>query len=252
MLVVGFFLFSYAADADEIADISVSPHAIYTGNTFHGYAEMLVTLENDSPKPRTITLVYPNNSYGNSGNCIGRLSRSVTLTPGATEVVSLLEPPLPARGDGAIRVEVDGRDEGSVRAPNANNHCNYYSRGSDQVATVFISRSLDYDAVAHLFLAASGAFSAAKATGPPDAGPRGGSYDPNCWMPDTRSYGRTNWLELDYAPAQIVNTITIHSTQPPGSAATLGMIVLTGTAGTNFARIPMWSGRLIRSSGSSF
>ena len=149
MLVVGCFLISCAVHADEIADISVSPHAIYTGNTFHGYAEMLVTLENDSPKPRTITLVYPNNGYGNYGNCIGRVSRTVTLTPGASEVVSLLQPPLPARGDGAIRVEVDGRNEGQVRAPNANNHCNYYSRGGDQVATVLISRSLNYDAAAH-------------------------------------------------------------------------------------------------------
>jgi len=61
MLVVGCFLFSFSSRADEIANISVSPHAIYTGNTFHGYAEMLVTLENDSPKPHTITLVYPNN-----------------------------------------------------------------------------------------------------------------------------------------------------------------------------------------------
>ena len=250
--ILHFAFFISLCRADEIADISVSPHAIYTGNTFHGYAEMLVTLENDSPKPRTITLVYPNNGYGNSGNCIGRLSRSVTLTPGATEVVSLLQPPLPARGDGAIRVEVDGRDEGSVRAPNANNHCNYYSRGGDQIATVFISRSLDYDAVAHLFLATAGAFSATKATGPPDAGPRGGGSDPNCWMPDTRSYGRTNWLELDYAPAQIVNTITVHSTRPLASPTTLDTIVLMGTAGTNFASIPMRSGRLIRSSGSSF
>ena len=77
--ILNFAFFISFCRADEIADISVSPHAIYTGNTFHGYAEMQVTLENDSPKPRTITLVYPNNGYGNSGNCIGRLSRSVTL-----------------------------------------------------------------------------------------------------------------------------------------------------------------------------
>ncbi|HEX4349818.1 MAG TPA: hypothetical protein VH251_05505, partial [Verrucomicrobiae bacterium] len=67
--ILHFAFFISFCRADEIADISVSPHAIYTGNTFHGYAEMLVTLENDSPKPRTITLVYPNNGYGNSGNC---------------------------------------------------------------------------------------------------------------------------------------------------------------------------------------
>jgi len=66
-----------------------------------------------------VTLVFPNNAFGNYGNTISRLSRSVTLEPGAREVVSLLQPPLPAQGDGSIRVEVDGRREGEVRAPNA-------------------------------------------------------------------------------------------------------------------------------------
>jgi len=237
LLVAGCLLFSFAIRADEIADISVSPHAIYTGNTFHGYAEMRVTLENDSPKPHTVTLVYPNNGYGNSGNCIGRMSRTVTLAPAATEVVSLLQPPLPARGDGSIRVEVDGRKEGEVRAPNANNHCAFYSRGT-LTATVFISRSLDYDAVAHLFQATSGAFTAAKATGPPDGGGLGGGYNPNCWMPDTRSYGRTNWLELDYTPPQVITKITVFSKQPlPGA----GTIELIGVSGTNLLAISMAS-----------
>src|ERR1017187_10670508 len=143
--------------ADEFGDISVDPNAIYTGNTFHGYAEMHVNLENRShSKTHLVTLVYPNNAFGNYGNNISRLSRTVTLEPGAREVVSLLQPPLPAQGDGSIRVEVDNRREGVVRAPNANNHCNYYSRGG-QAATVFISRSLDFDAVERVFQANHGA-----------------------------------------------------------------------------------------------
>ena len=112
-------------------------------------------LENRSPgKTHVVTLVYPNNSFGNYGNSISRLSRTVTLAPDTREIVSLLQPPLPAQGDGSIRVEVDGRHEGEVRAPNANNHCNYYSRGG-QAATVFISRSLDFDAVERVFQAES-------------------------------------------------------------------------------------------------
>jgi hypothetical protein len=128
------FLFLLAistAAAEEFGDVSVDANAIYTGNTFHGYAEMRVNLENhSSSKTHVVTLVYPNNDYGNYGNNISRLSRSVKLEPGAREVVSLLQPPLPAQGDGSIRVEVDNRREGEVRAPNANNHCNYYSRGA--------------------------------------------------------------------------------------------------------------------------
>jgi hypothetical protein len=68
-LVVGCFLFSFAARAvEEFGDISVSANAIFTGNTFHGYAETRVLLENRSPgKAHIVTLVYPNNASGNFG-----------------------------------------------------------------------------------------------------------------------------------------------------------------------------------------
>jgi hypothetical protein len=237
MLVVGCFLLSFAARAAErFGDISVEPGAIYTGNTYHGYAEMRVVLENRSPgKSHVVTLVYPNSSW-NSGNNISRLSRSVKLEPGAREVVSLLQPPLPAQGDNQIRVEVDNRHEGEVRAPNANNHCNTYSRGGQ--ATILVSRSLDSDAVEKIFHANSGAFTAAAAVGAPDA--RGGGYQPATWMPDTRRGGETNWLELDYATPQIANRLSIYNTQSPTSS---GFVTLLGISGTNLATIPMSSGR---------
>lgn len=230
-------LFSHAVGAEDFGDLSVSPNAIYTGNTYHGYAETRVLLENRSPvKSHVVTLVYPNNAYGNFGNNISRVSRTVSLGPGARELVSLLQPPLPAQGDGSIRVEVDGRHEGEVRAPNANNHCNYYSRGGGQMATVFISRSLDFDAVGRVFQAGRGAFTAVMAVGPPDA--TGTGYQPNSWMPDTRGFGRTNWLELDYATPQIVEKISVYNTQSPNAS---GFITLVGAAGTNLATLPMSS-----------
>ena len=79
---------------------------------------MLVTLENDSPKPAyhhaglSRTMATATQTIA-SGSCP---RKRTALTPGATEVVSLLQPPLFKRapGDGAIRVEVDGRDEGSL------------------------------------------------------------------------------------------------------------------------------------------
>jgi hypothetical protein len=238
-----FFNFSFlisALAADEFGDLTVEPGAIYTGNTFHGYAELRVIVENHShTKTHFITLTYPNHSYAN-GNSIGSLTRTAKLEPEAQVVVDLLQPPLPAQGDSVIGVEIDGRHEGEVHAPNANNHCNMYYGGyggGRETATVFIDRTLDYDAMEKVFNASSGGFSAAKAVGPPDA--TGGGWQPNAWMPDTRSYGRTNWLDLDYATPQIVNKIVIRD---PQSSTLSGVILLTGVTGTNVARIPMSSG----------
>src|SRR5471032_1141819 len=68
--------------ADDFGDISVDANAIYTGNTFHGYAEMRVNLQNRSHgKSHVVTLVFPNNTYGAYGNSITRLSRTVTVAP---------------------------------------------------------------------------------------------------------------------------------------------------------------------------
>jgi hypothetical protein len=220
--------------------VSVSADAIYTGNTFHGYAEMRMVLENHSPaKTHTVTLIYPNRVYGGYGNSISRLSRTAAVGPDAREVVSLLQPPLPAQGDGFIRVEVDGRYEGEVRAPNAGNHCNNSWRGGGIMANVLVSRSLDFDAVSHLFQAGLGAFSAAKAVGPPDAPASG--YQPNCWMPDVRRHGVTNWLELDYATPQPADRILVYETQSPVSD---GLITLLGTSGTNLASISLASAKV--------
>ena len=222
--------------AEEFGEISVSPNAIYTGSTFHGYAEMRVVLENRSPtKTHVVTLVYPNTSSQSYG--ISRLSRSVSLPPEAREVVALLQPPLPAQGDGSIRVEVDGHREGTVRAPNANNHCNAYARGG-QIATVLVSRSLDFDAVARVFQSNVGAFTASKAVGPPDAGGSGGQL--NCWMPDPGPGRATNWLELDFAAPQVVNRITLYEAQSPVAD---GWITLIGISGTNIGTIAMSMGR---------
>lgn len=248
-----FLIFNFAFSislcrADDFGDISAEANAIYTGNTFHGYAEMRVILENrSSSKTHVVTLVYPNNGLGNSGNSISRLSRSVSLAPDAREVVSLLQPPLPAQGNGTIRVEVDGRHEGDVRAPNANNHCNYYTRGG-QAATVFISRSLDFDAVERLFHAGRGAFTATMAVGPPDAPASRGGYQPNAWMPDTRRGGQTNWLELDYSTPQIVDRIVIYGAM---SSSLSGFVEIVDASGTNVIKVPMSSGRNV-SRGPSF
>jgi hypothetical protein len=226
--------------ADDFGDISVDANAIYTGNTFHGYAEMRVDLQNRSHvKSHVVTVIYPNNAYGAYGNSISRLSRTVTVAPESSQVVSLLQPPLPAQGDGSIRVEVDGRHEGEVRAPNANNHCNEYSRGG-QMATVFVSRTLDFDAVERVFQASRAAFTAAMAVGAPDSSGSRGGYQPTAWMPDTRRGAQTNWLELDYAAPQVVNRVVVYNAHSPPHLP--GFIEMIGISGTNIATIPMSSG----------
>ena len=237
-MVAALFLAASLQGAEQFGDVLVAPQAMYTGNTFHGYAEIRVALENHSPgRAHEVTLILPNRAW-NNGNSIDRLSRTVTLAPGARVTVSLLQPPLPANGDGSIRVEVDHHNEGMVRAPNANDHMAGYSRASQPV--VFISRNLDSEAVERVLDANRGGFTAAMATGAPDAG-SGGGYQTRAWMPDTRNYGSTNWLELDYATPLAADKITIYQT---GSFAATGEIRLTGVSGTNLARLPLSAGRI--------
>lgn len=231
------FAFLISVRAEDFGDISASADAMYSGNTFHGYAETRVTLENrSSGTGHTVTLVYPNNAYGSFGNCITRLSRTVKLAPGARVVVPLLQPPLPSQGDGQIRVDVDGRNDGNrIHAPNANNHCNYYSRGG-QMATALVSRNLDYDAIGRLLNAGRVGFTAEMATGASDAS--GGRNLPSCWKPDNRSYGRTNWLELDYATPQTVDKVEIY--EP--TFTSVGQLQVIGKSGATIGILPLSAG----------
>lgn len=235
---VGFLLLALgsclsAQALDQFGDVSVDASAIYTGNTYHGYAETRVMLENHShEKSHLVTLVYPDKSYAGFANWIGRLSRTVTIAPDTRQIVSLLQPPLNAPGDGSIGIEVDGDHEGQVHAPNANSHCNYQWRGMAQSAAVFISRGLNFDAVDRVFKANRLPFTAAMATGAPDAG-----GVQNTWMPDGRYRGGPTWLELDYAKPQTVDKIVVHL----GMASYLsgGDVELIGVSRTNVTTIPI-------------
>ncbi|MGA2229667.1 MAG: hypothetical protein ABSH22_01965 [Tepidisphaeraceae bacterium] len=225
--------------ADNFGDVWIVADAIYTGNTFHGYSETRLTLENRSAgRTHSVTLNLPADDFDSFGNSIGRLSRTVTLAPQAHQVMGLLQPPLPTGGSGLISVEVDGRVQGNLRAPNANSHCQADYSSRIPTTTVFISRSLDYDAVCRIFNAGRGPFSAAMATGAPDA-TSSGTRDPNTWRPDERMFRRPNWLELDYATPQIINQISVYASE---SLPAAGSIVLTTDTGAPSLRIPMSSG----------
>ncbi len=126
--------------------------------------------------------------------------------------------------------------------PTGGNHAGYRGYGGNKPATVFVSRSLDYDAVSQIFNANRVGFTAAMATGAPDSSGRVG-YIPTGWMPDTRRYGLTNWLELDYATPITANKIRIYQTQP---SSAIGEIVLIGISGSNVARVSMPSALPVR------
>ena len=224
-----------ALAADDIGDISVSAAAIYTGETLHGYAEARVVLENNSSKTHTVTLASPNHSYG-SGNNVSRTARTVTLAPGVTVVVSLLQPPLPSNGDSLIRVTVDGREEGTTRLPNANNHGLYNRGGGTMGAIAFVSRSVDSEGMERRLNLHRAANAAAMAVGEPEYWARA---TPRAWMPDSSSVSQTNWLELDYARPVDAYHLEIHCTQSP---VTSGFIELVGVSGTNITRLSLAMG----------
>jgi hypothetical protein len=151
-LLTGLFTISTGHADQDFGDITVSMNAIYTGNTFHGYAEVRVLLQNRSHGTvHVVTLVSPDHSW-NNGNSIGRLSRSTSLAPETSELLTLLQPPLPLDGDGQIRVEIDGHDAGDINAPNPHSHVSgYYSggySGSSPPPVILVSRGLDFDATA--------------------------------------------------------------------------------------------------------
>ena len=247
--ILNFTCFIFAArGVEEFGDITVEPGAIYTGNTFHGYAEMRVVMENHSrTKTHYVTLTYPNRSYGSYGNTITRITRSAKLEPEAQVVVSLLQPPLPAQGDNQIHVEIDGRAEGETHAPNANNHMGF-GYGGNKSAVVFVSRGLDFDEVNLLMQpefistpAAGGGItnSAVNAAGEPRAFASGRKDLSQAWMPNWRlPRGTPHWLEVDYAPTQTVEKLLVHSVQAPLRS---GSITLTGVSGAKLLTLPLSS-----------
>jgi hypothetical protein len=243
-----------AFGGEHFGDIDVTPITIASGETYHGYREFRILVENHSTKStHQVTLVYPDRSYG-SGNSISRLSRTVTIGPSSSAMVPLWQPPLPVNGNSQLRVLVDDDDAGSMNLPDAARHLTggysrsgypYSSRsGSGAPTTVLVSRSLNFDDLNNVFntKAALMSFSARMATGAPDSGRRSGMV-PTAWVPDRSSSG-PQWIELDYANPQPADRVRIYPTLPlpPGTK-----IIVKGASGTNLFHTntpPTRSGRI--------
>jgi len=215
--------------AKRVDDVVVNPQPMYFGKTFHGYAETRIALENRSAKPHHVTITYPNRSW-NYGECVEKISRSIVLPPGARSVVPFRLPPLSSNGDGNLRVMVDDTEDW-VDLPNGNNHMPVSSgvSGGYTPAVLLVSRGLDHDQMMKAFAVQREAYTAAMATGPPDARATPG-HVLAVWKPDHRFYGRTNWLELEYSPP--INADKIRIYQVDASKA-LARVVLRDTSGTN-------------------
>ena len=105
--------FAIAADAAvTINNVTVTvlprPTAFGSSETYHGYMEYRVALSNLSPDAdKRVRLTLPANSWGRGDDQIRSISRTVVLAPGASTVVSLLQPPVMIRGDG-LGVWVNG------------------------------------------------------------------------------------------------------------------------------------------------
>ncbi len=217
--------------AEQFGDILASTQPFASGETSHGYAEFRVLLENHSPKiAHTVRLVFPDRSYG-SGNCVSRISRTVSVAPNSQVLVPFWQPALPVNGTPAVRVEVDDEPPGTMSL--TQRHTGRYSYGSGgSTAAILVSRNVNYDDATRVFKGEeSDSFTAKRAVGPADARGRHGTT-PNAWTPDPSSSG-PHWIELDYATPMKADQIRIHE----NSFLYDGQIVLIGESGTNRASV---------------
>ncbi|MCL4177283.1 MAG: hypothetical protein KJ072_06010 [Verrucomicrobia bacterium] len=230
-----------AGAAQSFRDVRVAHQPAHDGDTYHGYREFRVLLENLSPsETREVTLFLPERSYG-WGNNIRELRRTVVLSPGAEVAVSLWQPPLPIFGNGGMGVMVDGDTPGLISAPNAQRHLApggaraHY--GAVAPVTFLVSRSLDHAEVSRSLHGVGGLpLSAEKATGAADVGGHFGVHA-NAWMPDP-SHPGPHWIEFTFATPLPVNLVQVYETSRTmgGSGAAL---VLGGVSGTNLAIVPI-------------
>jgi hypothetical protein len=233
LLVCGTLLsFAFPSLAERFGDLTVVPQPFASGETYHGYREYRILLENQSKDAHRVTLVFPDHPYS-YGNSISRLSRTISLAPATRAVVPLWQPPLPIGGDSLVRVVVDDENVGSVNLPGNSHMTRSGPRygGATPPATVLVSRTLNYDDWARSLKSDRTDYSARMATGAPDS-TRARGVAPTAWMPDSSSSG-PHWLEVDFDKPIQAERLNLFETLgvPPG-----GEILLIGVSGTNVGR----------------
>lgn len=97
------------AGATEYGDVTVTMQSLAGGESTHGYAEYVVTITNQSPRRRIVSLALPAREYSR-GIGIDSLTRTVAVEPGAVAKVSLWQPALSLNGAQALGVTIDGTE----------------------------------------------------------------------------------------------------------------------------------------------
>ncbi len=230
--------------AERFDDISVQPEVFFEGETFHGYVEHRVIVENHSPdKTRRITLELPNDSHA-YGTSLRRISRTAAIGPSSTVAVSLWQPPLPIYGDDRITVYVDGRRRGDVHLGASTRHrMGYMGPGGTHQGTFLVSRSLNSDDLDKLLkgealssvssAAANGPFSPAMTVGPPRRNSTIG-LSAESWCPDESRGVAAEWLEVDFTPSRVTTMLRVYTYKSTPSH--LSAIVLFDSGHNEIAR----------------
>src|SRR6185437_1060762 len=112
-----------------------TPITVANGNTYHGYHEFRFLVENHSLKyTHKVTIIIPDRAY-NSGNSVGRLSRTISVGPEQRALLPIWQPPLPINGNSQVRVLVDDDEAGAFNMPDPMRHlamgsATYWSGGT--------------------------------------------------------------------------------------------------------------------------
>jgi len=146
LLMLTILVFAFAATtraAVVINEVAVTvlprPTAFGSSETHHGYMEYRVALANRSAQDKRVALALPATSYGGGDDRIRSIRRAVALAPGATAVVSMLQPAAPMQGDG-LDVRVGERTR---RVPlSLVEHVPFYSHSGAQPA-IMMSQRID-------------------------------------------------------------------------------------------------------------
>ena len=228
---------------ERFGDIEVSSQqGLFSGNIHGGYTEhRLLVVNRSASRSHRVTLTLPGQSHGNRDAHISRLSRTITVAPDASAVVSLWQPPLQISSDNSVLVAVDGRVRGALKN-GFQSHLNPYGSGVS-VPTLLLGRNVNRDNLDRLLKATAAPtgissiskHSPDKATGAPDA-PLGITYSvPNTWAADDNPGGK-EWLELDFTPAFAADGLEIFT--PTFYTGSVTEISLRNEKGVEIKNVP--------------
>jgi hypothetical protein len=104
---------SPALAAISFGDLEMTAESEPRGDSSHGYTEFRILIRHRGTEtPRRVTLTMPGESFhGRGRGALQSISRTVTVNPGLTSVVSLYQPATPDVFGSGILVHIDGRRE---------------------------------------------------------------------------------------------------------------------------------------------